>query len=177
MRLLGAILCGGRSTRFGSDKALALLDDRPLIEHVRATLAEQADAVIACGRAVAGLDWVADRPQPDLGPLGGLNAALHVAAARYFDAVLSVPCDAPRLPTDLVRQLTGEVPAYVADLPVIGLWPVALAPLLDQHIAADTRRSMRGWAGCAGARPVTLMAPIPQANTPAELDRLRAVKA
>lgn len=39
MRMLGAILAGGRSTRFGSDKAMAMLPDgRTLMDHAIATL-------------------------------------------------------------------------------------------------------------------------------------------
>ena len=45
MKLLGAILAGGRSSRFGSDKAFALLNGKPLIDHVIAALAAQTDAV------------------------------------------------------------------------------------------------------------------------------------
>ncbi len=60
MRLLGAVLAGGQSRRFGSDKALALLDGRPLIAHVIAALAAQTEAVIVCGKEWG--DWVPDRP-------------------------------------------------------------------------------------------------------------------
>jgi molybdenum cofactor guanylyltransferase len=172
VRILGAILCGGQSSRFGSDKAMALLQGRPLIEHVHAALSRQTDAVIACGRAYPSIDRVDDRPVSGLGPLGGLNTALHAAAERGFDAVLSVPCDAPYLPGNLVEQLGTMSPAYVADIPVIGLWPVSLAPLLDAFIITDMKRSMRGWACAAAARPVTPDAPIAQANTPAELVQL-----
>src|SRR5579872_4815856 len=101
MRILGAVLAGGRSSRFGSDKAAALIDGRPMLEWVIDALAPQVDDVIICGRASPGRISVAYRPRPDLGPLGGLNAALHHAAANGFDAVLSVPCDTPRLPADL----------------------------------------------------------------------------
>ncbi|MFM2236672.1 MAG: MobA-like transferase domain, partial [Pseudomonadota bacterium] len=34
MKRLGAIIAGGKATRFGSDKAAAQLNGRPLIEHV-----------------------------------------------------------------------------------------------------------------------------------------------
>ncbi len=81
-RVLGAILGGGRSSRFGSDKALATLDGRALIDRVAAALAPQVDALIVVGRDHPGLTAVADRPAPDLGPLGGIAGALHYAAAH-----------------------------------------------------------------------------------------------
>ena len=55
MKRLGAIIAGGKATRFGSDKAAALLNGRPLIEHVADGLREQVDALIVCG--VHGREW------------------------------------------------------------------------------------------------------------------------
>ena len=161
MKLLGAILAGGRSRRFGSDKAVALLHGRPLIEHALAALARQADAVIVCGREWG--DWVPDRPGPGLGPLGGLNAALYAAAERGFDAVLSAPCDVPALP-----PLPFEGAGYAAEMPVIGLWPVGLAPQLDAWLASSEDRSMRGWARSVEV-PAVSIGSLPNINTPDDL--------
>ncbi|WP_294393346.1 molybdenum cofactor guanylyltransferase [uncultured Sphingomonas sp.] len=171
MRVLGAILCGGASSRFGSDKAFARIGGIALVERVRDAILPQVDGLVSCGRSVLGLEGLSDRPSPGLGPLGGLNAALHFAATSGFDAVLSVPCDAPFLPDDLLHRLRGGVPHHVEQLPVIGLWPSALAPLLDQHLAEDARRSMRGWAERAGATPVRL-GPIANVNAREDLTAL-----
>lgn len=168
MRLLGAVLAGGESRRFGSDKALALLEGRPLIEHAMAALARQAEAVILCGRE----GGVPDRPGPGLGPLGGINAAIHEAAARGCDAVLTCGCDVPLLPADLVERLGAG--GYVAEMPVIGLWPVTLAEGLDRHLAAGGDRSVRGWATAAGVPRVSLGEAIANLNTPGDLEALAA---
>ena len=168
MRLLGAVLAGGRSTRFGSDKALALLDGKPLIEHAIDALAAQVDAVIVCGRE----GGIPDRPAPDLGPLGGINAALHAALAQGFDAVLTCPCDLPLLPPGLAGSLVGG--GYVEAMPVIGLWPAALAPMLDAYLAECEDRSVRGWARAAGVPAVRLSGTLPNLNTPAALAAFRA---
>jgi molybdenum cofactor guanylyltransferase len=170
MRIIGAILAGGRSRRFGSDKAVALLDGVALIERVIAALRPQVDALVVCGRAIDEYDCVADRPGPDLGPLGGLNAALYYARTNGFDRVVSVPCDAPFLPADLVTRL-GESPSCVASMPVIGLWPSSLSGTLDRHLATSDDRSMRRWAAIAVARAIDLGA-MDNVNTPADLDQL-----
>lgn len=169
MKLLGAVLAGGRSTRFGSDKALALLDGKPLIEHAIAAVGKQADAVIVCGREWG--DWVPDRPAPDLGPLGGINAALHSAVARGYDAVLTIPCDIPVLPPGLAALLGSG--GHVAEVPVIGLWPVQLAAALDDWLGMAEDRSVRRWARGAGLAAVPVAFDFPNLNTPADLDRLR----
>jgi hypothetical protein len=54
--------------------------------------------VVVCGHPHPGARVLADRPAPDMGPLGGLNAALHEALAGSFDGVLVTGCDMPSFP-------------------------------------------------------------------------------
>ncbi|MET0249609.1 MAG: molybdenum cofactor guanylyltransferase [Sphingobium sp.] len=169
MKILGAILCGGRSTRFGSDKALALVGGIALIDHVRRCIAPQVDALLFCGREIAGETCAPDRPHADLGPLGGINAALYHALGHGYDAVVSLPCDTPALPPNLVARLARARPAYLEQSPVIGFWPAGLAPLLDRHIEEDPKRSMRGWAQRVQAEAVTLETRIRNVNRPEDL--------
>ncbi len=153
MKILAAVLAGGQSSRFGSDKALALLDGRPLIDHVIAALAPQAEALVICGRDYPGYIGIADLPAPGLGPLGGLCAALHHAAATWHDAVLCAPCDTPGLPHDLAARL-GAGPAVVLGQRSIGLWPAALAPRLLAMLEDCGERSIRRWITLSSAREV-----------------------
>jgi len=168
-RLLGAILAGGESRRFGSDKAEAMLDGRPLIEHVIAALRPAVDELVICGRTRGDIRGVADRPAPGMGPLGGLNGALHDGSARGFDAVLAVGCDTPLLPPGLLGRLQASAgPAYVARLPVIGYWPTALAFRLDAFLAEDRKHAIRGWAEAVGAEAIQWPS-LANVNEPADL--------
>jgi molybdenum cofactor guanylyltransferase len=171
-RWLGALLAGGQSRRFGSDKALALLDGERLIDRAIAALAAHCDAVVVCGRDYAGLRSLADRPRPGLGPLGGLNAALHLARDEGFAGVLTSACDIPVLPEGLLHLLGLELPAVVAGQPVVGAWPSALADHLDAHLAEATDRSMRHWIAQAGGRFVDIGEAIHNVNTPGDLAAL-----
>jgi len=169
-RLLGAVLAGGKATRFGSDKALALLDGRPLIEHAIASLEPHVARVVVCGREDPRWTCLADRPAPDLGPLGGLAAALLHAHGQGFDAVLSTGCDMPSLPAELVEALIGEGPAIVAGQQLIGFWPSALADRLIDHLEHSPSRSIRAWM--AVARPREVVPPgdtLPNINRPEDL--------
>ena len=171
MKPLGAILAGGLSRRFGSDKALAPLDGRALIDHVAAALAPHCDGVMLCGRAGEG--GVPDRPAAGLGPLGGLNAALHEAAARGAARVLVAPCDTPLLPAALLEALVAhDGSCIVAQLPVLGIWDAALAPLCDAYIASGARASMKAWAAHAGAGAIDWGAAIPNINSCDDLSRV-----
>ncbi|WP_150290604.1 molybdenum cofactor guanylyltransferase [Sphingobium estronivorans] len=172
MRLLGAVLAGGRSSRFGSDKALAMLAGRTLLDHATTALGAHVEQVVICGRQVAGRRWLADRPAPDMGPLGGLNAALHHAAAEGFDAVLTTGCDMPVYPAKLARALIGEGPAILKGQQLAGFWPAVLAGALDAHLAEENNRSIHGWLTRIGARiverPDIL---LPNINRPEDLER------
>lgn len=162
--ILGAVLAGGRSRRFGSDKAVAMLDGQPLIDHAAGQLAPHVAEVVVCGREPG----LADRPAPDLGPLGGLCAALFHADSNGFDRVLTIACDVPRLPDGILPLLLAEGSAILADLPVVGIWPAALGPDLEAHLAGDGDRSIRGWARACGARLIAAP-PIANINTPQDL--------
>ncbi len=153
VKILGAVLAGGQSSRFGSDKALAVVDGRALIDHVIAALAPQAAALVVCGRDHPGHAGLADLPQPGLGPLGGLCAALHHAAATGHDAVLCAPCDTLGLSGDLAARL-GAGPAVALGQRSVGLWPASLAPRLLAMLGDGSDRSLRRWVAISGAREI-----------------------
>ncbi len=150
MRVLGAIVAGGASRRFGRDKALAMIGGVRLIDHVCAVLSAQVDDVVLCGRSSDRMRWIPDLPEAGLGPLGGLNAALADAGARDFDMVVTVPVDVYPLPPDLVDRLNGHGARVFASQHLIGRWPGALAPALEAHLAAG-HRSLRSWILAVGA--------------------------
>ncbi|WP_375394632.1 molybdenum cofactor guanylyltransferase [uncultured Sphingomonas sp.] len=130
-KVLGAVLAGGRSSRFGSDKGAALFDGITLADHAGAAIAQFVEAVIRVG----GAGGIADVPASGLGPPGGIAAALDHAARSGFDSVLTIACDMPRLPGGLVEALLVQAPAYCTGAPVLGHWPVSA---LDQLLALLT---------------------------------------
>ena len=168
MLILGAVLAGGQSLRFGSDKALAVLDGRTLLDRAVAALADLCDAVVVVGRASAPAPVLADRPRAGMGPLGGLSAALHYAGERGYQAVLSCAVDSLGVDAALLTALE-PAPAYIASQPVIGLWPASAAPVLDALLAGEGRHSMRAFAEAIGARPVQLARNPANINTPEDL--------
>ncbi len=176
MRLLGAVLAGGRSSRFGSDKALAVMPDgRTLMDHAVEAIARHVDTVVLCGRPVDGMTGLADRPAADMGPLGGLNAALHHAREQGYDAVLTTGCDMPVYPAALVEALVGDSAAVLKGQQLAGFWPATLADELDRHLAEDNNRSIFGWLDRIGARIVDRPELVlPNINRPEDLARWQA---
>jgi molybdopterin-guanine dinucleotide biosynthesis protein A len=173
-RILGVVLAGGQSRRFGRDKALAELNGRSLLDHALASLVPHVAAVAVGGRIVAGTTSIADRPAAGLGPLGGLAGALHHAVAHGFDGILTIGCDMPHLPPDVATALiTGDGAAIVDGQQLVGYWPATLGAALDAHLATTEDRSIRAWLREMEPRPVLVRGPaLPNINTPADLARL-----
>lgn len=112
-RVTGIVLAGGQGRRMGTvDKGLQQLHGRPMVAHVLERLAPQVDALIVNANqnpdAYAeigepfGARIVPDRVGGFAGPLAGLQAGL---AAASTPLVVTVPCDSPFLPLDLVARL------------------------------------------------------------------------
>lgn len=151
-----------------------MVDGRRLIDRALAAVAGHVAATVICGRAGDAAPDLPDRPDRGLGPLAGLNAALHHAAAHGFDAVLTMPCDVPMLGEHVLPALIAAgPPCFAVTAPVIGLWPVELAGMLDRHLATGQDRSLRHWAERCGARPCAV-GPVANINTPADLERYRS---
>jgi molybdenum cofactor guanylyltransferase len=173
VKRLGAIIAGGKATRFGGDKAAALLAGRPLIKHVADGLRDQVDVLIICGREWPRLVSVNDRPSPDLGPLGGLNAALHYAQENGFEAVLTAGCDV--LPVaEFPRNQSVQMPFYVEGHYLSGIWPSALADRLDHHLTTQTDFSMRGWIALTDATAIRTEVEHFNLNTQTDLQQYAA---
>ena len=120
--ITGLVLAGGLGRRMGGvDKGLVELDGRPMVAHVLERLAPQVDAVLINANQNADRYGAFGHPVvPDLiegyaGPLAGLHAGLGAATTPLL---VTVPCDSPFLPFDLVARLRAALEAGHAQLAV-----------------------------------------------------------
>jgi molybdopterin-guanine dinucleotide biosynthesis protein A len=180
---MGAVLCGGRSRRFGSDKAVADAGGRPLALLVIDALREAgADPVVAVGGQAGpalGLPTIADR-SPGAGPLAALATVL--TWARH-GLVVVAPCDLPLLTGGHIRALilgAGSGRAAVAEVdgvaqPSLACWPAAWGPAVQALVDAG-HRSWRAGLGAGPWEAVPLPArALADADTPDTLARLLAL--
>ena len=149
--VLGVILAGGQSRRFGTDKAVAQLDGRRLIERVVARARPQTGSLAVSGRDYGlGLPVIGDT-RPSEGPLTGVLSALQWADDAGFPAIATFSCDAPFCPLGLVARLAKHLPpALVCGFvsaqgirhPVFALWRTSALARLQRIYAAGTRSLM-----------------------------------
>lgn len=190
--MVGVIIAGGRARRFGAEKAMALLEGRPLAAHVATALRGCSRLAVNCRPFTetaawaerCGLERLPDPPGRPDAPLCGVLAALEWGARLGADLVATAPCDAPALPVDLVCGLSaalapGAGAAFAATSagpePLCALWRTSAAGLVASRIEAG-RLSVRDALEAAGARPVRFEAAdgFVNVNTRQDLQALRA---
>ena len=106
--LSGVLLVGGASVRFGSPKALALIDGETLATRAWRVLGEACTERIAVGKRADALDLPfellddeSDVRAPIAGVVAGLRAATH-------DRVAIIPVDLPFLTAASIVALDAE---------------------------------------------------------------------
>jgi molybdenum cofactor guanylyltransferase len=178
----GAVLCGGRSERFGRDKALIDFGGRPLAEHVGSVL-ESAGCrpVVFVGgdgrllTAATGRDFVADM-WPGEGPLGGVIAALQWFGQHHslVDGVVVAACDLPKLTVAAVGAVArGGGAAAVANgarlHPALAYWPIAAVDQLELLFGAGVRSLHEALDALAAERVLVEEVDLHNVNRPGDL--------
>jgi molybdopterin-guanine dinucleotide biosynthesis protein A len=119
--VLGAVLAGGRSRRFGSDKAFAELGGESLVRRAARSLDAAAGRVVVVANDLERhlLEGVTVRQDliPGVGPLGGLHTAVSWAAEEDLGGVLVLATDMPFVPPSLLRALVARLGPGVAVVP------------------------------------------------------------
>ena len=169
--ILGAVLAGGLSSRFGSDKALAEVGGHTLLAHAVDALSGWCEHVVVIGRAAAPAPTLPDWPRPGMGPLAGIAAALHLARDEDYAFVLTCGVDSFGLPDDL-PDLLGAAPAFVATQPVIGLWPASAVSAVEDILHGEGPHSLQRFTAAIGARAVAAAVAPANINTRADLAAL-----
>jgi molybdopterin-guanine dinucleotide biosynthesis protein A len=190
-KTLGVVIAGGRSVRFGGEKAAALLAGKPLLlwaaERLGRTCATVAinarpgteAAILAHG---LGLPLLHDVPGDAAGPLSGVKAALLWAKQRGARGIAVSPCDAPLLPLDLFGRLiaaAGEGAAMAetseGHQPLCAVWPVGALARLMEVLANGAHPATWATLDSLGAVRVRFPddASFANINTRADLDALR----
>jgi len=152
------ILAGGKGRRMGGkDKALIPLLDRPLLSYVLESISGHV-APIALNINTNldkffefGYEIIEDPIKGHLGPLAGILASLNWARQLNQKWVMTLPCDTPFLPKNIVKEIIKlknkelDVDLVVAQSkgynhPVIALWKSDLNLKLEKALNEGIRK-------------------------------------
>jgi molybdenum cofactor guanylyltransferase len=193
VRVTGVVQAGGKSTRMGgAPKALLELGGRPLIERVVRVVRTVVDDVLVVTNTpdlyrFLGIPMVPD-VFPDHGSLGGIYSGLAAAAG---DAAFTVACDMPFLSPPVARLVVERAAEADVVVPRAGdelqtlhaVYAKACLPHMEARLRA-------GRIKVSGFFDAVRVLEVPEAeiarhadparvfmnlNTPAELDRARAM--
>ena len=148
------ILAGGKGRRMdGRDKGLVKLADRALIEYVIDAIEPQVETILLNANrnqekyAIYGYPVISDELADFQGPLAGFLSALNNATTTH---IVTLPCDGPLLPDDLVDRLisawiTDDAEIAVAHdgnrmQPVYALIPTSLSASLNVFLEEGGRK-------------------------------------
>ncbi len=192
-QITGLILAGGRGARMGGvDKGLQVHLGMPLAMHALLRLGPQVgELMINANRNLGAYESMGVPVWPDTladyaGPLAGFLTGLERCETPYL---VTVPCDSPRFPQDLVERLAAGLESEGAEIaiaatrdgdaiqphPVFCLMSAALIESLVRFTTGGQRKIDR-WT--AQHRCATVLfddaGAFVNANTPAELQGLQS---
>lgn len=154
--LVGILLAGGLSRRYGSPKAFAEIEGELFYQRAYNALAGVCDQVIIISRpelierfspeveVITDLDWIAGQ-----GPLAGILSGMTACPAKKY---LVLPCDMPFIgPAETAKLL------YIADsssdisalwnsaekIPLFSIWDNRIKEQLQQELEAGQYRVMK----------------------------------
>ena len=177
----GFILVGGRSSRFGVDKALLDWHGRPLVLHVAEQVRQAAGSVTLVGAperySHLGLPVIPD-PVSGFGPLAGLAALLDHSTAAFN---LVVACDMPNLTAAFLAGLLHAAAASDPDIllphapsglpePLCAVYSLRCRPAIHDAVARGVHKMTDAFAGLhVLSHPVADATIFANLNTPADL--------
>jgi molybdopterin-guanine dinucleotide biosynthesis protein A len=175
------VLCGGRSSRMGTDKATMIVEGAAMAVRVAAAMRDGGVTTVAAiggdGPALAalGLAVVSDQ-HPGEGPLGGIVTAF--AAFPDADALLVASCDLPWLNAATVRMLVAALGRHEAAVavgerrePLCALWRASSAPDIAAAFAGGERAVHRVLASLDVVDVAVDPEAVRNVNTPVDLCR------
>jgi molybdopterin-guanine dinucleotide biosynthesis protein A len=169
----GALLCGGKSSRMGRDKALLEVNGQPLWRLQWTKLQAVCGEVRVCGRASQGTLFDAEQvpfesdATAGLGPLSGIARALQTARGSH---VLVLAVDMPRMSERYLLRLCqtagtarGVVPQRAGVFEALcAIYPLEILPAVLERLAGPERslQPLIRWAVDKG-----LLHPVPIADS------------
>ena len=155
--ITAVILAGGKGRRLeGQDKGLVIYKGKALIQHVIERIQSQVGTIVINANrnqetyASYGYPTISDEMSNFQGPLAGFATAMKTVKTDY---IITLPCDGPSLPLDLVQRMLSKLNAFedtsnciaVAHdgewlQPVHALIPIALIDSLEAFLANGDRK-------------------------------------
>ena len=170
--ILGAVLAGGKSQRFGEDKSQVKLGDKLLIDYILSEIIEEFKEILVVSNS--SIDFrksekisVIEDIKKNLGPLGGVLTAMKWVKDNNKDYkwISTFPADTPFFKHSILQKFLQDIQPEESKLffiksnntrhNIFGLWSIDLMDKLEEDLNKGERK-VEVWANSIGVKTINI---------------------
>ena len=194
-KILGVVLAGGKSLRFGEDKSQVKLNNKSLIDHILSEiLTEFKELLIVSNNSIEfnkseKISIISDFKN-NLGPLGGVLTAMKWIKDNNKDYqwISTFPTDTPFFKNKILKDFHDQINLKNGKLffiksnntrhNIFGLWSIDLADKLEKDLENGDRK-VEDWANKVGVNIIDMQFekndPFFNINTKEDLEKAKDI--
>jgi len=194
-KILGVVLAGGKSLRFGEDKSQVKLNNKSLIDHILSEiLTEFKELLIVSNNSIKfnkskKISIISDFKN-NLGPLGGVLTAMKWIKDNNKDYqwISTFPTDTPFFKNQILKDFHDQINLKNGKLffiksnntrhNIFGLWSIDLADKLEKDLENGDRK-VEDWANKVGVNIIDMQFekndPFFNINTKEDLEKAKDI--
>ena len=170
--ILGTVLAGGKSRRFGEDKSQVKLGDKLLIDYILSEIIDEFNEVLVVSNNL--IDFKQSEKislikdfKKDLGPLGGVLTAMKWVKDNNKDYqwISTFPVDTPFFKNEILKDFLKRINIEEGKLffinsndtrhNIFGLWSLDLMDKLREDLDKGERK-VEVWANSIGVKNINM---------------------
>ena len=170
--ILGVVLAGGKSQRFGEDKSQVKLGDKLLIDYILSEIIDEFNEVLVVSNNLIEfkqsekISLIKDFKK-DLGPLGGVLTAMKWVKDNNKDYqwISTFPVDTPFFKNEILKDFFKRINIEEGKLffinsndtrhNIFGLWSLDLMDKLEEDLDKGERK-VEVWANSIGVKNINM---------------------
>ena len=170
--ILGTVLAGGKSQRFGEDKSQVKLGDKLLIDYILSEVIEEFKEILVVSNSL--IDFrksekitVIEDIKKNLGPLGGVLTAMKWIKDNNKDYkwISTFPADTPFFKRSILQKFLQDIQPKESKLffiksnntrhNIFGIWSIDLMDKLEEDLNKGERK-VELWANSIGVKTINI---------------------
>ena len=171
--ILGVVLAGGQSKRFGEDKSQVNLEGKILINYILSEIVDVFNEILIV--ANSDIEFMQSKKisriedfQKDLGPLGGVLSAMKWIKQnnKNYQWISTFPSDTPFFKKELLEEFYEKINFNESKLffiksndtrhNIFGLWSLDLLSQLEEDLIKKGERKVELWANSIGVKNIDM---------------------
>jgi molybdenum cofactor guanylyltransferase len=193
--ILGTVLAGGKSQRFGEDKSQANLANKLLIDYMLSEIIDQFNEILIVSNNSIKFDksekiTIIEDYKKGLGPLGGVLSAMkwNKRNKKDYQWIATFPVDTPFFKKEILKNFIQRINLKESDLffiksndkrhNIFGLWSVNLLEKLEKDLDKGERK-VELWANNTGVKIINMefsnSDPFFNINTKKDLEKAKKI--